>query len=307
MNVLVTGAAGFIGAHVCRRLLADGHRVTAVVEPGLPTPRLDPVRTRLTLVECDLFRCDDEGLRRLGNGIDRAIHAAWYAVPGKYLTSPANLDALAGSLRLFAALWSAGCRSITGIGTCLEYRMADRPLREDDPCDPSILYAAAKLSTWLTGRELARILGGRLAWARLFYLYGPEEAPARLIPDLAGNLLRGQRVAVTEGRQVRDYLHVEDVASAITAIATGEADGVFNVGSGEPRTVREIIATLAAYTGGADRVDYGARPANLMDPPYIVADTTRVRSETNWKPAYTLESGLAQTVAWWKEKIAATA
>jgi len=307
MNVLVTGAAGFIGAHVCRQLLADGHRVTAVIEPGQATPRLDPVRDQVTLAECDLFGSSEADLRHLGHGIDRAIHAAWYAVPGKYLTSPDNIDALAGSLRLFAALWSSGCRAITGIGTCLEYRMADRPLREDDPCEPAILYAAAKHSTWLTGRELARQMGGRLTWARLFYLYGPEEAPARLIPDLAGNLLRGQRVAVTEGRQVRDYLHVADVASAITAIATGETEGAFNVGSGEPRTVRDIIATLAELTGGADRVDYGARPANLMDPPYIVAETTRLRSETGWRPAYTLETGLARTVAWWKERIAASA
>ena len=304
MKILVTGAAGFVGSFVCRKLIAEGHSVTAAIEPGSTTIRLADLAGTYRPVEIDLFRAPQFDLDQLASGIDLAIHAAWYAVPGKYLTSLENITALSGSLNLMATLWKSGCRKVVGIGTCVEYRMDTRPLREDSPCEPSILYAAAKWSTFLTGQQLARQLGGAFAWARLFYLYGPQEAPARLIPDLATNLLQGKRVAVTEGRQIRDYLHIEDVASAIVAIALSDVEGPCNIGSGEATSVREIIETLARISGGKDLVDFGARAANLLDPPYIVADTTKLREQTGWRPAYTLESGLAHTIDWWKQHLA---
>jgi len=304
MNVLVTGAAGFVGSFVCRKLVADGHTVTAALEPNTSSPRLDDLAGQIRPVEIDLFRAHQSDLDRLATGIDVAIHCAWYAVPGLYLTSLENITALSGSLNLMATLWKNGCRKVVGVGTCVEYRMDTKPLREDSPCEPSILYGAAKWSTFLTAQPLARQLGGSLAWARLFYLYGPREAKARLIPDLAIHLLQGKRVAVTEGRQIRDYMHIEDVASGLVSIAFSEMEGPCNVGSGDARSVRDIIETLARISGGGNLVDYGARPSNLVDPPYIVADNTKLK-QTGWKPKYTLDTGLAQTIDWWRKELAA--
>ncbi len=303
MNVLVTGATGFIGSYVCRALLALGHSVHAVVEPGASRERLVDVAGSIRWTEIDLFRAVEADLDRLAGNTGMAIHCAWYAVPGAYLTSPLNIPALSGSLNLFSSLWRNGCRRVVGVGTCIEYQMSDRPLDESAPVNPTTIYAAAKLSTYLTGRELARQLNGSFAWTRLFYLYGPQEARARLVPDLAMNLLQNKRVPVTEGRQIRDYLHVEDVASAIVAVATSTVEGPVNIGSGQQLSVREIIATLARFSGGPDLVDYGARPANLMDPPFIVANNTRLVEQTGWKPKYTIETGLANTVEWWKRQL----
>lgn len=300
MRILVTGAAGFVGSHVCRALAMQGHSVLAAVRPRSSTRRLDALAVEAERVELDVFDPDLGGLDRVVDGVERAVHAAWFAVPGAYLTSAENVTALHGTLRLMAALWRAGCHKITGVGTCLEYHLSDRPARETDPCKPASLYAAAKYSTWLVGGRLAAQLGGGLAWARLFYLYGPHESPSRLVADLAANLLRGRRVAVTEGSQVRDYLHVEDVASAIATVALGDCTGPVNIGSGRATTVRNVIETLGRLTGGADLVDYGARQAVSGDVPYAVADISKLSSLGGWTPTYSLESGLARTVEWWR-------
>ncbi len=303
MNVLVTGATGFIGSHVCRALLAAGHHVHAVIEPGADRGRLLDIHDLLRTTELDLFHAGADELTTLAHGMDSTIHCAWYAVPGKYLIAPENIEAINGSLNFFSALWRNGCHRIVGIGTCVEYALGDQPLCETAPLNPTTLYAAAKLSTFLTGRELARQLGGSLAWARLFYLYGPHETPSRLVPDLAINLLQGKRVAVTDGQQVRDYLHVEDVASALVAIAHADEEGAFNVGSGVAVTVRHLVETVARTLQCEHLVDYGARPANLLDPPYIVADSMRLQKTTHWRPRYSLPEGLLNTLAWWKHKL----
>jgi nucleoside-diphosphate-sugar epimerase len=303
MKILVTGAAGFVGSEVCRQLIASGHEVLAVVAPGEDRWRLDDLNGRVEFVPVDLFDSGSNLSEISSSRLDGAIHCAWYAKPGHYLTAAENLPAMQGSLRLFEHLWMGGCSRVVGVGTCFEYKLVERPLQEDDPVDPLTLYAATKLSTCFVGRELAKAFHGSFAWARLFYLYGPRENPVRLVPDLAAKLLAGNRVAVTEGSQVRDYLHVSDVARALVALVNTSSCGVYNVGCGEPHTVKEIIQTIARSLDREDLVDFGARPPNLMDPPMVLADNRRICNETGWQPQHTLASGIADTLAWWSAQL----
>ncbi len=303
MNILVTGAAGFVGSFVCRRLLNENHHVRMAVKPGAANHCINEFAGRFETVGIDLFHASKAQLDALTCKVDLTIHCAWYARPGKYLTAEENIPALEGSLHLFESLWRNGCRRLVGVGTCAEYEMSSQPLSESAPTNPATLYSAAKLSTFLMGRELARLMGGSFAWARLFYLYGPQESPRRLVPDLAINLLQGKRVAVTEGRQIRDYLHVEDVASALVEIAFSEIDGAINVGSGQPVQVRTLVEAIARSVGRESLVDYGARAANLLDPPFMVADNNLLLRSTNWTARYDLSAGIENTIEWWRSRI----
>ena len=119
-------------------------------------------------------------------------------------------------------------------GTCAEYDTDIGYLREDSPTKPSTLYAASKLSLSILGQQLAKDAGIRFAWARIFYLYGDNENPRRMVPALINALLHGDIFSASTGEQVRDYLHVNDVASALWFIVEHQLNGIYNVSSGEP-------------------------------------------------------------------------
>ncbi|TMQ68384.1 MAG: NAD-dependent epimerase/dehydratase family protein, partial [Candidatus Eisenbacteria bacterium] len=132
---------------------------------------------------------------------------------------------------------------------------------------------------------------------RPFYQYGPFEDGRRLVPYVIDTLLRGEEAGITRGLQVRDFLHVADVGSAIAAAATSHLEGPVNIGSGQPVTVREIVATIAAILGSSERVKFGARPDSPTDPPFICANTRKLVEGTGWEPRFDLRSGLEDTIA----------
>ncbi len=303
MNVFLTGATGFVGCHVARALLSAGCAVTALVRPSSSLARLDGVADRLALVRGELADAAAVRSALAAAPPDACIHLAWYAEPGKYLRSPENLPALTASLALLTELARVGCRQVVMAGTCAEYDVSAGFLREDGPTRPETLYAATKLAMGLIGQQVAAENGFRFAWARLFYLYGPYEDGRRMVPALVRALQRGESFAATKGEQVRDYLHVEDVASALATLARRDATGVFNVASGAPVTVRHLMETARAVVGGG-AVDFGAVPYRAWEPPFICGDSHRLR-DLGWEPRYTLEEGLRHAAAWWRARPAA--
>lgn len=302
MKFLVTGANGFVGSQVARVLLHGGHEVRASIRPGSSLAPVEDLAARIEWVPMDLFGADPNALAGLTSGVDRCIHLAWYAVPGKYLAASENLSCVAGSLRLLEALATAGCRRAVFVGSCFEYDFEPGTLTETGPVRPQSLYAASKLATALMGEQLARLRGIEFAWARLFYLFGPFEDGRRLVPAVIDSLLNGKSVDVTKGTQVRDFLHVADVGAALAAIALSDLTGVVNVGSGRRVTVREIVATIESQIGREGLVRFGARPENPTDPPVVVADNRKLVEGTRWSPAHDLVSGLQQTIEWSKAR-----
>jgi nucleoside-diphosphate-sugar epimerase len=300
-RVLVTGAAGFIGSHVVRVLLDADRDVGIIVRPGNPMPRLRDVADRLTVMPCEL--ADPTTLRAsLAEWRpDACIHLAWYAEPGKYLTAPENVPALMASLTLLDELIRVGCGQIVMTGTCAEYDTDVGYLREGGPTRPLTLYAASKLSLSLMAEQIAVAAGISVAWARLFYLYGPHEDERRLVPALIRALTRGEAFPATAGEQVRDYLHVADMASALWVLAEQRVNGTVNVCSGVPVTMRQVMETIGELVGRGDLIQFGAVPYREWDPPFICGDNRRLREQGCWIPRFpTLHSGLEQTIAWWQ-------
>ena len=305
MKVLLTGATGFIGSHVARQLIRRGHSVRAVMRAGADPRRVAELLPALERATLDLWSASRSELEAACGGVELVIHPAWYAVPGKYLAARENLDCAAGSLRLLEAAAAAGARRFVGVGSCFEYEFTDQPLAESNPVGPRSLYAASKVATRYQGEQLAQLLGVSFAWARVFYLYGPHEDERRLVPAVIRSLLRGESIDVTSGVQVRDFLHVADVAAGLVAAAESALTGVVNVGSGEPVTIRQIVETLEQLTGRKGLARFGARPDHPTDPPFVCADVSRLRGATGWRPAFTLISGLEDTIRWSKSLVAA--
>jgi nucleoside-diphosphate-sugar epimerase len=279
-RVLVTGATGFIGRHARAALERAGHDVV-VMRVDLLHPRAAPV-----LVEAARAT--------------HLLHLAWYAVPGKFWSAPENAEWLEATVRLLRAFYDAGGQRAVAAGTCAEYDWeGDGLLSErETPIRPATPYGRAKAEAF----ERAGELGGELAWGRVFFLYGPGEHPDRLVSSVARRLLAGEEAPTTEGAQVRDFMHVADVAGAFAALLDSGVTGAVNIGSGEPVTVREVVEEIARAAGHPELLRAGALPQREGEPPQLVADVTRLRDDVGFRPRYDLRSGIADAVEWWRQQ-----
>lgn len=300
-RVLITGAAGFFGANAMRSFDPGQWEVHGLDRPGVDRERLNATAPDAKVHEVDLL--DPNAVRAIVNEVkpDLAVHLAWYVVPGKFWAAPENIDHLNASFGLCRALVDVGCKRIVTAGTCFEYDVANAkaPLSEDSPTKPTLLYSAAKLAMFEVLRQAAKGWGISYAHLRFFYQYGRYEGPNRLVSDVMWSLVRSEEAKVTTGEQIRDFLDIEDVASAIAIAAASDAEGAINIGSGIPVKVRDVVSAAARAYGKEHLVRYGARPSRPDDPAFIVADVTRLRS-LGWSPRFDLERGMQGLAAFYR-------
>ena len=298
--MLVTGAAGFIGSHVARLLVSEGHHVTAILRPATDRWRLRGIEDRLSILEGDLRALDALAPSIRAARPDICIHLAWQQLYGK-ASAEANISSLAAGLELMRLTSAAGCDRFVTAGTCFEYDLGHDPLAEATPLRPRDLYGACKKALFDVGREFSAPAGVNIVAARVFYTYGPYQDAGRLVPSIALSLLRGETARLTPGQQIRDYMHVEDIASAIWAVALSGRSGAVNIASGQPVTIAELAQHIGALLGRPDLIQLGALAYPPNEPMRIVGDPSLLRCGVGWTPRFDLETGLAQTVAWWRE------
>jgi nucleoside-diphosphate-sugar epimerase len=288
-RVLVTGATGFIGRAAVSALADRGWEVHAAARSagavqGCRSHKIDlmdPFAVRSLLCQV---------------GPSHLLHLAWYAEPGKFWTAPENLDWVAASLFLYRAFLDAGGERAVFAGSCAEYEWSYSELNEaSTPTNPRTLYGRAKNAL----RELvechARSIGTGVAWGRVFFLYGPGEAPNRLISDLIRSLRDGRPVLCTHGRQQRDFMHAWDVARAFAIVLESAHCGPINIASGVCRPIADAIGIVGRLFGRPDLIRLGARESPADDPPRLAADVKLV-SWLGFRPDFDLETGLAQTM-----------
>jgi nucleoside-diphosphate-sugar epimerase len=190
-----------------------------------------------------------------------------------------------------------------GLGSQAEYGPQSRPIDESAPTRPTTLYGAAKLSVCVTAERLCDGLGVRFAWLRLFSSYGPGDHPNWMIPYLIEKLLNGERPSLTAGEQLWDYIYAADAAAAIAAVARQTAaTGVFNLGSGRAEPLRRIVERIRDGIDPRLPLGFGEIPYRPDQVMRLEADISRLRAATGWAPRTPLETGLAKTIEWHRER-----
>lgn len=288
MRILVTGGTGFIGSAFLRNALDANHTLACLSRN--PSASLPPGVIRLLgplsdppweAIEC--FRPD------------ACVHAAWIATPGVYLDSPENASWVDWSRTLLEGLAERGVTRIVGLGTCIEYEISGSPLNEElTPLSPVSVYARSKHRLHTELRPVLESQGVNFAWARVFYPYGEGEHRDRLVSSLIRRLRAGEPVSLRTPGSVKDYLHVEDVARAVSTLLDRSHNGPINLGTGEGVTVGQIARSLGNRLGRPELIQTPANPP--LDPlDHVVADSSRLRS-LGWRPHVTLEDGLERMI-----------
>jgi nucleoside-diphosphate-sugar epimerase len=318
-RVLVSGAGGFIGRWSVPALLRLGYEVHAVLSGN--ASRDVPAQLEGAKIHfADLL--NDSQVDELTSEVrpSHLLHFAWIATPGLYWNSAENFRWLAAGERLLRCFRAHGGSRVMMAGTCAEYdwsrvevcdelssplakTKAAPPTDAADPNDAASPYAACKIA-------LQRILGdfGRrehvsTAWGRIFFQFGPHEHPDRLVPSVICNLLLNREAPCSHGRQIRSFLHVADVGEAFAAVLDSELEGPVNIGSDERIALADLVERIARQIGRPDLLRLGARPAPLQEPSLLVPAIHRLRDEAGWRPRFTLNEALSDTIAWWRGRL----
>jgi nucleoside-diphosphate-sugar epimerase len=295
---LVVGATGFIGAPALRHLLAAGHDVHAV--SSRPQAPIDGV----TWHHGDLLEAGTASALVSSVEPGRLLHLAWYAEPGQFWDSPENVRWVEATLRLLRAFADGGGERAVLAGTCAEYdwSVVGACSEEETPLRPATLYGASKDATRRVAAAFAALAGFELAWGRIFFLYGPGEPHQRLLPLVTRALLAGEPAKVTAGTQVRDFMHVDDVARAFVAVLDSNAQGAVNIASGTGVELRELVKLVGEAVGRPELIEFGALPQRAGEPASLVADARRLRETVGFRPRHGLADGVRETVEWWRSQ-----
>jgi nucleoside-diphosphate-sugar epimerase len=300
-KLLITGASGFIGRHCLTLLQAKGYEVHAVFRTA--TPLTNEIGSKVYWHQADLLnpQITEDLLAEVRP--THLLHLAWYAVPKEYWTSTENLLWVQGSLALLQLFMKYGGERAVVAGTCAEYDWGSDCCSETTTAlVPATLYGTCKHALQLILSAFAAQQGLSLAWGRVFFLYGPNENPARVVAGVIQSLLNGQTASCTSGQQVRDFLYVEDVADAFVALLESQTIGPINIASGVRVTLREVVEEIGRQMNRPDLIQFGVLPDSANDPACLVADITRLLEELEWQPRYDLKTGLARTIEWWRNE-----
>jgi nucleoside-diphosphate-sugar epimerase len=304
MRVLITGAAGFIGSQLTRLLVQEGAEVYALLRPQADPWRIRDLLPNLQVVEGDLLHPEQAWLDSLGSiHPDSCFHFAWYAEPGIFLTSPLNLQYLSASLALAEGLAKAGCHKLVMAGSFSEYDQDLGYLSENSALKPNTPYGATKVALYQVLSLWAPAAGVEILWPRIFSVYGPGEHEKRFVPAVILAALRGEVTRLTPGEQLRDYQHVADAAAAVWAATQKGMTGPLNIGSGKPVAIGELAMRIGELLGHPELIHLGDLPYREGDPMFVCANTRLLQSSTGWKPKFDLQSGLGETIEWWKNHL----
>jgi nucleoside-diphosphate-sugar epimerase len=303
-SALITGATGFVGSALARRLTEEGISVYCLVRNnGRDRQRLKALKG-IELIEIRSSETRDLQKALRGISADVVFNLASYGVDQKDCDPEVMIDGNINFVtRLLLAVTEWPLKQFFHTGSCSEYGapLNDEPLTEEHPLRTLSLYGAAKAASVLYGSALASRLRIPFVTLRLFGIYGVGEGPNRLIPYIIEHLERDEPVDLTPGEQVRDLLYVDDVVEAfLTAgrrYSSLKAFPAYNVCSGVAvriRDVGEAVARAADKSFGL--LQWGQRTYRPDEPMWLVGNNRRFVEATGWQPKVTLSNGIKRMV-----------
>ena len=293
MNIVVTGATSFIGAPMVDKLIGMGHDVYAVVRPASKNrARLGMGRERLHVIEKNLQEAD-----RLDEEIlvpcEAFFHFGWDgAGSGNRMNREVQQKNVADSLKALEGAKKLGCRTFLFSGSQAEYGIHQDAMTEETTLNPVSEYGKAKVDFCRKAMELTD--GFRYIHARIFSDYGPGDHPWSLVESCLKTFPAGGYLSLGECTQMWNFLYLDDLLEALTALWQSGAEGVFNV-AGEPdetRPLKEYVRLMYEACGCHGSYSCGRRPQNAEGPANLIPDVKKLMEVTGWRQETPFQEGI---------------
>ncbi|MBI4727335.1 NAD(P)-dependent oxidoreductase [candidate division TA06 bacterium] len=302
MKVLVTGATGFVGACLTRRLVAIGHDVHICLRPRSDRWRIKDLKPDIKEHLADLRDADV-----IMNAVSQIQPEVVFhlATHGGFAGQSESADILEtnilGTVNLLRACEKTGFNCFINTGSSSEYGPKTEPMNENDPLYPVGDYGVSKAAATLYCRSEAVRKKLPILTLRLFSPYGQWDDPRRFIPYVIKSLLRGESPELASPNSVRDYIFIDDVIDLfLKAAAIPRPGGIFNVGSGQQHTTGDVVGMIAENIGQGAVLLWGKLDPPRLEPLRWEADTASVKKSYDWDPATPLAKGLVKTVEWFR-------
>jgi len=308
MRAFVTGGAGFIGSHICERLLNEGNEVTCLdnfdpyYDPAIKRKNIKPFldNTNFTLIEGDIR---EYGLLKQAlDGVDYVFHEAAQAGVRISVQDPAKTHTVnaTGTLNLLIAARNSGVKKIINASSSSVYgRVEYLPFDENHPKRPISPYGVSKIMAEEYCRVFQELYGLNTVSLRYFTVYGP-----RMRPDLAINIFLNQALnneplnIFGDGTKTRDLTFIDDIVAA-NCLALTRGNGAYNIGGGHNISIQELAKRIIAITGSSSRIEYGE--AVQGDAEHTSADIKKAEQELGWVPKTTIDEGLGIYKKWMQQ------
>lgn len=305
--VFITGAGGFIGANLTRKLVQLNYSVHILNRKKNLSWRLKEIENQVIIHYGDLtnFKTLQSALKKIQP--DYIIHLAAYGAYSFQTEIEKIISVnILGTKNLLEASKNIPYKCFINTGSSSEYGFKDKPMKEDDFCDPVSYYAITKL----TATHMCKIFSGDfnkpIVTLRPFSVYGPYEEPARFIPTIMKALILGKAINLTPGNQRRDFIYIDDVLDAyLKALKLGKKikGKTFNIGFGKEFTNQEVVKKIFEVSGNKTKIKLGSYPKRYWDTEHWQADISYAKKNLKWAPKYNLGRGLKMTHSWFEKNL----
>ena len=293
MRIFITGGTGFIGAPVVKKLENENHNLLLLANHPEKINNIS-TRNNISILQGDLSNTD-----KLKNKIkkfkpDAAIHMAWESIPD--YGSSASVKNLKYGLDLFQILADCRCKKIICTGSCWEYGQQYGKLNEEMALKPMNAFSAAKNTLHWMGNEIAKENNLQFIWIRLFYVYGPGQKEASLIPYLINCAKTGKTPKIKNPSARNDFVYVEDVADAISLLLKNcTQSAAYNIGSGHSTSVQKIMRIIYDRF----KIKYRHNSSDSLNNDGDInfwADISKIKKEIGWKPKISIKEGINRVI-----------
>jgi nucleoside-diphosphate-sugar epimerase len=301
-KVLVTGADGFVGSHLCEALLQHGARVLAFVKSG-------PLKNLANLKGLEVARGDVLDYPSLLNAtklVDIVFHlAAITLIPETraMVVHTFNVNSM-GTLNVLMAAKENNVKKVVYVSTCHVYGKQERlPITEENIPKPIDIYSASKLTGEHLCTSFVEMFRMDVSISRAFNHFGPRQREEFLIPTVIAKLIRGEKLVLGNPEPTRDYSYVSDIVNGYLLLGEhGEPGQVYQFCSGIERSVKTIVEDIIEIGGFDAQIEWNPT-ARRVDIPRSFGSYSKAKKELGWEPSIPFEEGIKNTIAWYKSQI----